>query len=70
MAAFFGSVSSFFSSILNAISNLLLAPIYIIDMVVTGSAVIQQAISYIPGELFAFAASGVAICILYLILGR
>lgn len=70
MAAFFGSVSSFFSSILGAIKNILLAPLYIIEMVVSGSAVIQQVLSYIPAELFAFAAAGVAICILYLILGR
>ena len=70
MAAFFGSVSSFFSSILGAIKNILLTPLYIIEMVVSGSAVIQEAISYIPVELFTFAAAGVAICILYLIFGR
>lgn len=70
MAAFFSSVSGFFSSILGAIKNILLAPLMIIEMVVSGSSVIQQAISYIPAELFTFAAAGVAICILYLILNR
>lgn len=70
MAAFFGSVSDFFSSILAAIINILMTPFHLIEMIGSGSLVISQAVGYIPGELTVFATAGIAICILYLIFGR
>lgn len=70
MAAWFGSISAFFTSLLGALKNLLLAPVYVIEMVASASGVVSEVLSYMPTELFAFAAAAVGICILYLILDR
>lgn len=70
MAAFFNAVSGFFSTALNGIKQIFMAPIYIVEMVGSASNLISQILAYIPTELYVFAVAVLAVSVIYLILNR
>lgn len=70
MAEFLSAVSSFFSTVLNGLKQILMAPVYIVEMVASASNVISQILAYIPTELYVFAVAVVAVSVIYLILNR
>lgn len=70
MANFLNAVSGFFSTALSAIKHLVMAPLYIVQMVTESMGTLTLAMSYLPTEVYIFATAVIAVSIMYLILGR
>lgn len=70
MAEFFSGVASFFTAIIDFVVNIVEGLVYMITMIPQGMATITVAIGYLPGALLPFATAGIAICIVYLLIGR
>lgn len=70
MVEFFTSVASFFEAIINFVMHMVQGLIYMITMIPQGMATITMAIGYLPAALLPFATAGIAICIVYLLIGR
>lgn len=70
MSDFLSAISSFLSTGLHAIKQMIMAPIYLIEMVVSASNTINIALAYVPTELYIFFTAVVAVSIIYIILNR
>lgn len=66
LSAIGDTLSAFLAFVLNILSGFL----YLVSMIPKAFAVIGLSFGYMPAILVGFAAAGIAICIVYLLIGR
>lgn len=70
MTEFLTTISDFFSAIGSVVLNLVQGLCYIVFLVPKALAYIMVCIAYIPAPVLPFAGCIIAICIVYLLVGR
>lgn len=70
MLDFLQSVSEFFQAIGSFVMNLVEGVIFLITMIPEAMGTITLAFGYMPAMLVTFATAGIAICIVFHLIGR
>lgn len=70
MMDFLSSISDFFSAIGGIVLNLINGLVYLVTLIPQALTYITVSMGYIPAPILPFAGCIIAICVVYLIIGR